>query len=67
MQLNTMAANDEIAKDGAGVSEQTRALAKRLSGHMGIEAALKVATDNQWHSVVSVLSEMAARRGGNSR
>lgn len=67
MQLNTMAANDERAQGSDGISEQTRALAKRLSGHMGIEAALKVATDNQWHSVVAVLSEMAARRGDRSR
>lgn len=42
----------------AGVSDQTRALARRLAGHMGLDAAIEISTGNQWHGVVSVLLEM---------
>lgn len=46
----------------AGVSSQTRALAKRLSGHMGLNAAIKISTENQWHGIVSALMEIKQRR-----
>lgn len=46
------------------VSEQTRALAGRLSGHMGLEAAIQISTENQWHGVLSVLLEMKKKRAG---
>lgn len=49
----------------AGVSEQTRALAKRLAGHMGLDAAIQISSENQWHGVVSVLLEM--KQGSGNR
>lgn len=42
----------------SGVSDQTRALARRLAGHMGLDGAIQISSENQWHGVVSVLLEM---------
>ncbi len=50
--------DDPTTSSADGVSEQTRALARRLSGHMGLDAAIQISTENQWHGVVSVLLEM---------
>jgi len=44
------------------ISEQSRALASRLSGHMGIEGALQVSAENQWHGVVAALMEIKQRK-----
>ncbi len=33
-------------------------LADRLSSHMGIEHAIQVSTENQWHGVVAALMEL---------
>jgi len=46
----------------SGVSDQTRALAKRLSEHMGLSGAIEISTENQWHGIVSVLMEMKQQR-----
>lgn len=46
----------------AEISDQTRALAKRLSAHMGLNAAIEISTANQWHGVVSALMEMKRKR-----
>lgn len=56
-----------IATSSQGVSEQTRALARRLSGHMGLKAAIEISTENQWHGVVSVLLDMQQRQGNGER
>ena len=44
------------------ISERSRALAAKLSGHMGIEGALQISAENQWHGVVAALKEMQHRR-----
>lgn len=52
-----------INTHASGVSDQTRALAKRLSEHMGLNGAIEISTENQWHGIVSVLMEMKQQRG----
>lgn len=48
------------------ISEDSRALARRLSGHMGIEHAIQVSTENQWHGVVAALLELQEKKGARS-
>ncbi|TNE63237.1 MAG: hypothetical protein EP335_10225 [Alphaproteobacteria bacterium] len=50
--------------DGAGVPDHTRILANQLSSHMGIDAAIQISVENQWHGVVAALLELKQRRGG---
>lgn len=52
-----------IGAPTSGLSDQTRALANRLSEHMGLNAAIEISTENQWHGIVSALMEMKQRRG----
>ena len=49
--------------DGDGISAHTRALAERLSNHMGLDTAIQVSTENQWHGVVTALLEMQRGQG----
>ena len=58
--MNSSVAYKDTGQVGtsSGVSDQTRALARRLAGHMGLDAAIQISTGNQWHGVVSVLNEM---------
>jgi len=58
-------ASKQADTDSGGISAHTRALAERLSSHMGLETAIQVSTENQWHGVVAALMEM--RRGRNVR
>lgn len=58
MSSNVAFKDPESSGASSGVSDQTRALARRLAGHMGLEAAIQISTGNQWHGVVSVLMEM---------
>jgi len=44
--------------DTGHISEDSRMLASRLSSHMGIEHAIQVSTENQWHGVVAALMEL---------
>lgn len=44
------------------ISHQTRALARRLSEHMGLNAAIDISTANQWHGIVSALVEIKQKR-----
>jgi len=46
----------------SAISEQSRLLASRLSGHMGIDGALQVSAENQWHGVVAALMEIKQRK-----
>jgi len=48
--------------DENNISSQSRALASRLSSHMGIEAALQVSNENQWHGVVAALIEIQQQK-----
>lgn len=48
--------------DRSSISDQSRALAAKLSGHMGIEGALQVSAENQWHGVVAALMEIKQRK-----
>jgi hypothetical protein len=52
--------------DGGPISDDSRALAARLSGHMGIEHAIQVSTENQWHGVVAALVELQQKKNGRS-
>lgn len=58
MSSNVAYQETESVGTSNGVSDQTRALARRLAGHMGLDAAIQISTGNQWHGVVSVLQEM---------
>lgn len=58
MSSSSTSSRQSIDASSKGVSDQTRALAIRLSGHMGLDAAIKISSENQWHGVVSVLLEM---------
>lgn len=44
------------------ISDDCRALAARLSGHMGLEHALMISNENQWHGVVAALREMQQKK-----
>ena len=44
------------------ISDDCRALATRLSGHMGLEHALQISNENQWHGVVAALREMQQKK-----
>jgi len=48
--------------DGGPISDDSRALAVRLSSHMGIEHAIQVSTENQWHGVVAALVELQQKK-----
>ena len=50
--------------DGGNISEDNRALARRLSSHMGLEHAIQVSTENQWHGVVAALMELQQKKPG---
>lgn len=52
--------------DGGTISADSRALARRLSGHMGLEHAIQVSTENQWHGVVAALLELQQQKSGHS-
>ncbi len=58
MSSSSSLSQKSIVSPSNGVSEQTRALARRLSGHMGLDAAIQISSENQWHGIVSVLLEM---------
>lgn len=58
MSSNPATATSHSFGSSDGVSDQTRALAERLSGHMGLDAAIQISSENQWHGIVSVLLEM---------
>jgi len=44
------------------ISDHSRALAAKLSGHMGIESALQISAENQWDGVVAALMEIKQRQ-----
>ncbi|WP_262691970.1 hypothetical protein [Kordiimonas aestuarii] len=44
------------------ISDDCRALAVRLSGHMGLEHAMQISNENQWHGVVAALREMQQKK-----
>ncbi|WP_417455862.1 hypothetical protein [Kordiimonas sp.] len=48
--------------EDSNISEDCRALARRLSGHMGLEHALQISNENQWHGVVAALREMQRKK-----
>lgn len=48
--------------DGGPISDDSRSLALKLSGHMGIEHAIQVSTENQWHGVVAALVELQHKK-----
>lgn len=46
----------------SSASSHTKALANKLCDHMGIDSAIRISTENQWHGVLSVLEDIKARR-----
>lgn len=40
------------------ISSHSRSLAMKLSNHMGIDAAIRVSEENQWHGVLAALQEI---------
>lgn len=48
--------------EDSSISEDCRSLARRLSGHMGIDHALQISNENQWHGVVAALREMQRKK-----
>ncbi len=63
MQHNAMIESDtETDFEASTMSPHTKMLASRLSGHMGIEGAIKISEENQWHGVLAVLRSMQAKR-----
>ena len=43
-------------------SPHTKALANKLCDHMGIDSAIRISTEKQWHGVLSVLEDIKARK-----
>jgi hypothetical protein len=66
MSIHQSAPLTSVNPDVSGISEQTKSLAKRLAGHMGLDAAIQISSENQWHGVVSVLEEMKKRERGSA-
>ncbi|SDD81917.1 MULTISPECIES: hypothetical protein [Kordiimonas] len=52
--------------DTGHISDDSRMLANRLSSHMGIEHAIQVSTENQWHGVVAALMELQQKNTARS-
>jgi len=50
------------ASANSEISHQSRMLASTLSQHMGLDGALEISNENQWHSVVAALQEMKSKR-----
>ena len=46
------------ADNNSNISEHARTLASTLSGHMGINEAIRVCEDNQWHGVLAALRQL---------
>ncbi len=51
-----------VSHDSNSISDHTRALASRLASHMGLENAIQISTENQWHGVVTALMEIRGRQ-----
>ena len=64
MNFPSTVSKQQVDVNASGVSEHTRALAHRLSGHMGLDGAIQISTENQWHGVLSVLLEVKNKRDG---
>jgi|GEM_PF-2693939 len=47
-----------ILVDQNCVSDHSRALASKLSSHMGMRGALQISAENQWDGVVAALLEI---------
>lgn len=62
MSSSSASFREPTGTKASGVSDQTRALARRLSEHMGLNAAIEISTENQWHGIVSVLMEIKQQR-----
>jgi len=58
----TMPLDEETDKNN--ISSQSRVLASKLSGHMGLNSALQVSIENQWHGVVAALIEIKQQKAG---
>jgi len=54
--------NHSTEFDRCAISDHSRALASKLSGHMGIDGALQISAENQWHGVVAALLEIKQRK-----
>ena len=61
-QFNDSASRHVVDFEDSSISEDSRALAMRLSSHMGIEHAMQVSAENQWHGVVAALREIQNKK-----
>ena len=66
MSTSAALAEQNSETSSASVSEQTRSLARRLAGHMGLKAAIQISSENQWHGVVAALLEMQRKQQNDS-
>ena len=62
MSTNAALSEQNTETSTTSVSEQTRSLAQRLAGHMGLKAAIQISSENQWHGVVAALLEMQQKQ-----
>jgi len=62
MNFSNFKNEPQVDFETSDISDQTRSLARRLSGHLGLESAIQISTENQWHGVLSVLLEMRQQR-----
>ncbi len=49
--------------NNCNASPHTKILASKLCDHMGLDGAMKVSAENQWHGVLSILKEIKTQRG----
>jgi hypothetical protein len=61
-QSHDSAARHVVDFEESSISDDSRALALRLSSHMGLEHAMQISTENQWHGVVAALREMQLKK-----
>ncbi len=58
---NSPSSLPQSGMDNSSISSHSRSLATKLSGHMGLENAIRVSKENQWHGVLAALLELKAR------
>ena len=58
---NSSSPSSQPGLDSNSISSHSRSLATKLSGHMGLENAIRVSKENQWHGVLAALLELKSQ------
>ncbi|UTW55897.1 hypothetical protein [Kordiimonas sp. SCSIO 12610] len=55
---------DDLNKhfSNANASPHAKMLASRLCDHMGLDGAIRISTENQWHGILSILEDIKSQQ-----